>query len=62
MMIEVLQIDSGLYRWFLISEQGRILVIGCDHPSDLLANNRAKEYRKIFKLVAKEVDSYEELV
>lgn len=57
-MIEVYKMPDGKFRWFLISEQARMLVTGTDHESDIKAHASAKIYRNVFKNLAKEIDCY----
>jgi hypothetical protein len=57
-MIEVLLQPCGRFRWFMISEDCRTLVMGTYHSTDFEANASAKEYRQRHRAIAKIVDSY----
>lgn len=61
-MIEVYLMPNGLYRWFLISEQAIVIVIGTDHETDHKADADAKIYRNAFKALAKEIDCYRHIL
>lgn len=61
-MIEVYLMPNGLYRWFLITEQARTVVVGSDHLTDINAHASAKMYRNTFKTLAKEIDCYRHIL
>lgn len=61
-MIEVFLMPDGLYRWFLITEHARMIVVGSDHPTDKKAHASAKVYRNAFKKLANEIDCYREIL
>lgn len=61
-MIEVFQMENGMFRWILISETGLVQVIGDDHTSDFLANDAAKAYRKAFRTFASKIDCYKHFI